>query len=136
MRGRKKIKLTKLQREILGFPGEDGLASLPGMIMHLAQKRSIERKQEFLTEMEIALIKLRRLGDLYIDRLIDGRRHSLLVDEWKEFYLEKLLIWSDEEGNYKVNPNEPNTSDVLIQLSQGGVKDLELYYRQNPEDLE
>lgn len=133
MRGRKKVKLTPLQREILEFPDKEGVASICPMLTFLSRELPSAEKDKFLDKVETALIKIRRHGYLYIDRLIDKDRYTLKVEEWKEFSLRDFVVWDRETELYKLNKAKSEIDDVLIQLSQGGVDDLALYYHQISE---
>lgn len=68
MRGIKRVRLSPMQRAILSFPGSDGLVSLRHMLDHLWDRFPKTSREAFITEVGKSLFKLRRLGDLYLER--------------------------------------------------------------------
>ena len=127
MRGRKRIRLTPMQKAILSFPGSDGLVSLPSMMDHLWAEFPRASREDFIDEVQNTLLTLRRLGDLYIELQNGTDRRPITVDEWCSFSLPNFIEWDGDGQRWTLSPGQTGVEDVFVQLSQGGINDLELH---------
>jgi len=130
MRGRKKVKLRPIVKEILSFPNERGLASIPALLDYLYLRFRYQSPFELLKEAQKVLRTCWRLGYLYVELRNADRRRFITVSEWETLSLSDLVRWDDAEESWKVRQQEPLVDDVLIQLTQGAVRDLKLYLEQ------
>lgn len=133
MRGRKKVKLTPLQRAILAFPGPDGLVSIRPMLGELWLKFPRESREKLIKDVGIALLKIRRLGGLYLCRQFGSERQTVKVDEWGDFCLSNFIVWNSSTQQWSINENQKGVDDILVQLSQGGADLLRMYELQKRE---
>lgn len=122
-----------MQREMLSFPGSDGLVSLRQMLDHLWDRFPNTSREVFIREVEKCLLKLRRLGDVYLERQYSNARRPITFDEWDGFSLLNFVEWDSEIRRWRVNPRQPGVEDVFVQVSQGGINDLRLYEAQAKE---
>ena len=116
MRGRKKVKLSPIVREILSFPNERGLASIPALLDYLYLRFRYQSPFELLEEAQEALRTCWRLGYLYVELRNADRRRFITVPEWETLSLSDLVRWEDAEQHWKVRRQEPPADDVLIRL--------------------
>ncbi len=116
-----------MQRAILSFPGSDGLVSLRHMLDHLWVQFPKAAREAFIDEVEKALLKLRRLGALYLERQYGTERRPMTVDEWHSFSLLNFVQWDSDGRRWTLSPSQAGVEDVFVQLSQGGINDLRLY---------
>jgi hypothetical protein len=126
----KEVKLSPIVREILSFPNERGLASIPALLDYLYLRFRYQSPLELLEEAQKVLRTCRRLGYLYVELQNADRRRFITVSEWETLSLSDLVRWDDAEERWKVRQQEPPADDVLIQLTQGAVRDLKLYLEQ------
>jgi hypothetical protein len=80
-----------------------------------------------------SLLKLQRLGDVYLERQYGKDRRPVTVDEWDGFALLNFVEWDNDIRRWRVNPRQPGVEDVFVQISQGGINDLRLYEAQAKE---
>ena len=116
-----------MQKAILSFPGSDGLVSLPSMMDHLWAEFPQMSREDFIHEVQNALLTLRHLGDLYIELQNGTDRRPITVDEWCSFSLPNFIEWDSDGQRWTLSPGQTGVEDVFVQLSQGGINDLELH---------
>ncbi|MBV9957189.1 MAG: hypothetical protein JO360_02155 [Acidobacteria bacterium] len=126
---RKKVKTTPLQREILRALAQTGECSLPVLLGQLRLKFSQLSPAKLQGEVERSLGILKRAGCLYLSRLIGDERKNVPADEWTALGLGRMLSWDDEQGGWFVI--EDHVSDVIVRLTNGGVKWLDLIAAQS-----
>lgn len=131
MRGRKRIKLSPMQRVILAFPGGEGLASVRPLLDQLRQQFPATAPEDFVEEVGKALLKLRRLGALSLERRFGAGRRAVEAGEWENFSLRRFVVWDGPARQWAVSDTQGGADDILIRLSRGGVDDLRLYELQN-----
>jgi hypothetical protein len=122
-----------MQRAILAFSGSDGLVSIRPMLDCLWREFPRVSREDFVEEVGKALLKLHRLGDLYLERQFGVERRIVKVDEWEDFSLQHFVVWDSSTQQWAVSERQGGADDILVQLSQGGVDDLRLYELQNEE---
>ena len=122
-------KLTPIQRHILAFASDDGVASLLDLMASMVASHPVRPPSDQLLVVGGALVKLHRLGCLYLARQRDGEQITLLADEWKHFSLGDLVVWDDDSSRWIVNPVQPGVTDIVLQLSIGGANALSLSNR-------
>lgn len=122
-----------MQRTMLSFPGSDGLVSLGQMLDHLWDRFPNTSREVFIREVGKDLLKLWRLGDVYLERQYSNGRRPVTVDEWDGFSLLNFVGWDSDIQRWRVNPRQPGVEDLFVQISQGGIKDLNLYEAQAKE---
>jgi hypothetical protein len=125
-----------MQRAILSLPGSDGLMSLHNMLDHLWDLFPGVSREAFINEVEKSLIKLRRLGDLFLERQYGKDRRPMTVDEWDGFSLPDFVEWDSDRQRWEMNPSQPGVEEIFVQLSQGGINDLRLYEAQRKGSIE
>jgi len=121
-----------MQRAILSFPGSDGLGSLHHMLDHLWAQFPNASREAFIDEVENALLKLRRLGNIYLERQNGTERRPMTVDEQDSFSLLNFVEWDSAGQRWTSTPEQTGVEDVFVQLTQGGINDLRLYETLNP----
>jgi hypothetical protein len=84
MRGRKRIKLSPVQRAILAFPGSDGLVSVRPLLDRLWREFPGASREDFVDEVGKALLKLHRLGGLYLERQFGVERRAVKGGEIRQ----------------------------------------------------
>jgi|GEM_PF-2919997 len=120
-----------MQRAILSFPDSDGLVSLRRMLDHLWAQFPATSRETFIDEVGKSLLKLWRLGDLYLERQYDTDRRPLTVAERVGFSLLNFVEWDGDAQQWKISPGQSGVEEIFVQLSQGGINDLRLYEAQN-----
>jgi hypothetical protein len=130
MRGRKKVRLSPIVIEILSFPDDSGLASLPQLLGHLQELHSDLPPAKLLEQVERAVLKCRRLGYLYLQLLSLDKRKDVPIWEWSGPTLSTFISWDEAERRWQIHGREQPVEDILIQLTQGAVNDLRRYQQQ------
>jgi len=142
MRGREKVKLSPIVRHILRFAtaaDRGGVASLRHILNSLYTRFGAENPEQFLSLAEKGIRTCRKLGYLYLDRVVDGKRRSILVPEWESLTLGELVEWDAGQKGWRVRRHQrgmvaswqvgyegyemrwqcDKVEDVLVQLTQG-----------------
>ncbi len=120
----KKVKTTPLQREILWALADTGECSLPVLLNNLLPKFTKLFPASLQKEVERSLGILWRAGCIYLMRVVDGERKNVLAPEMDVLDLGGMLSWDEARGGYVVR--EDNVSDIVVQLTNGGVHWLDL----------
>ena len=120
-----------MQRAILAFPGSDGLVSVRPLLDRLWRESPGASREDFLDEVGKALLKLHRLGGLYLERQFGVERRPVKAGEWEGFSLRHFVVWDGSARQWAVSETQGGADDILVQLSQGGADDLRLYELQN-----
>ena len=131
VRGRKKVKLNPLVREILSFPDETGLTSLPLLLKHLQSRYSDLSPAMLFEQVEKTLLKFR--GYWHLKLLIEGEQRNVPIWQLNCPWLDQFIYWDEVERHWVIRKQVAPVEDVMIQLTQGAVKDLRLYYQQAEE---
>jgi hypothetical protein len=122
-----------MQRAMLSVAGSDGLISLGQMMDHLWVRFPNTSRDVFIREVEESLLKLQRLGNVYLERQSSNDRRPMTFDEWDRFSLLNFVEWDSDIQRWRVNAQQPGVEDVFMQISQGGLNDLRLYEAQAKE---
>jgi hypothetical protein len=129
----KKVKTTPLQREILWALANTGECSLPALLSSLPSKFPHLPPAALQDKVERSVGILWRAGCLYLIRIVDGERRSVLVPEMENLDLGRVLTWDDASGGWVAG--EDNVTDVVVQLTNGGVQWLNLIAAQSTEPV-
>jgi len=78
--------------------------------------------RRFIREVKESLLKLQRLGDVYLERQYSNDRHPMTFDEW-----------DGDIQRWRINAQQLGVEDVFVQISQGGLNDQRLYEAQAKE---
>ena len=155
MRGREKVKLSPIVQHILRFAAaadSSGVASLPHLLDALYASFGAGKPEHFLSFAEKGLRICWKLGYLYLDRVVDGTRRSILVPEWERLALGEVVVWDAGRNGWQLRRHQrgmvsswtagwvecemrwqhDEVEDVLVHLTQGGIKALALYEKQHP----
>ena len=130
MRGKKKVKLSPLVNEILSFPDETGLVSLPRLLNHLQGIYNDVPPVRLLGQVDKAIRTCSRLGYLYLKLLSSRREMTVPVWEWRRPTLATFIGWDEAGRCWVVYEGKQQIEDLVIQLTKGGVNDLTLYRQQ------
>lgn len=153
MRGRKKVKLSPIVEHILRFAtsaDRDGVGSLPRLLDSLDASFGAGSPEQVLPLVEKGLRTCWKLGYVYLDRVVDGTRRTILVQEWETLSIAEVVSWDaahdcwhvrrDQQGmvaswtagyeECEVRWQQHIVEDVLVQLTHGGAEALALYERQ------
>lgn len=120
----KKIKTTPLQREILSALANTGECSLPALLSSFRSKFPHPASASLRDHVEQSLGILWRAGCIYLMRIVDGEKRTILVPEMEELDLDKLLRWDGASDRWITG--EENVADVMIQITNNGVQWLEV----------
>jgi hypothetical protein len=129
----KKIRTTPLQREILSALANTGGCSLPALLSSLRSKFPHLASAALQDNVEQSLGILWRAGCIYLMRIIDGEKRTVLVPEMKELDLGKLLRWDGASDRWIAGEN--NVADVIIQITNNGVQWLEVIAAESSNPL-
>ena len=130
---RNKIKTTPLQREILSALANTGECSLPALLSGLRSKFPHLASAALQDNVEQSLGILWRAGCIYLMRIVDGEKRSILVPEMEALDLGKLLRW-DGATDWWI-AGEDNVADVIIQITNNGVQWLEAIAAESRDPL-
>ena len=130
---RKRIKTTPLQREILSALANSGDCSLPALLSSLRSKFPHLALAALQDHVEQSLGILWRAGCIYLMRIVDGEKRTVLVPEMEELDLHKLLTWDGASDGWIAGEN--NVADVIIQITNNGVQWLEVIAAQQNDPL-
>jgi len=86
--------------------------------------------RRFIREVKESLLKLQRLGDVYLERQYSNDCRPMTFDEWDGFSLLNFVEWDSDIQRWRVNAQQPGVEDVFVQISQGGLNHLRLYEAQ------
>ena len=123
---RKKVKITPFQREILRVLARSERRSLPALLDDLQSAFPIDSYSEQLERLARSLGILKRMGCLYVYRIMPPEDRLVYVDEMNRSSLEQLVRWDEMRGGWNLQPLEPAVIDIIVELTQGGVEVLEL----------
>ena len=96
----KKVKTTPLQREILWALAETGECSLPALLSCLHPKFLHLSPAALEDEVERSLGIVWRAGCVYLKRIVDGERKTVLVSEMQALDLGRLLSRDEASGEW------------------------------------
>jgi hypothetical protein len=130
---RRKIKTTPFQREILWAMANDGRLSLLALLRHLALKFPTESPNTLLQRTDRDIGVLDRHGCLYLIWQIGVEEKPVLWPERTTLQFNDLFRWDETSEQWKVEPREPAFTDLILQLTQGGVEALGLISAQSSE---
>jgi hypothetical protein len=116
-----------MQRAILSSANSEGLIDFRSMLDHLWSLFPGASREAFIDEVGKNLIKLWRLGDLYLERKDGVERRTMTVDEWKHFSLREFVVWDGDSHQWALSQKHEELQDLFVQLSQGGIDDLRRY---------
>jgi hypothetical protein len=123
---RKRVKTTPLQREILRALVSEGHRSLPALLHDLQGAFPVDSYAMQLERLERSLAVLIRMGCVYLARIVDSEKKQFFVDEMNQLSLEKLVRWDETTRGWNFQSLEPMVTDIVVQLTKGGVEELEL----------
>ena len=154
MRGREKVKLSPIVQHILRFAtgaNRNGVVSLTRLLDSLYTSIGTGNPEQFILFAEKGLQTCRNLGYLYLEIVVNGTRQYTLAWGWERQPLSEVVDWDtdreewqmrrgklavvagrgcDREGG-EMRCQQVVVEDILVQLSQGGVRALALYETQN-----
>ena len=130
---RRKIKTTPFQREILWALAEEGRISFLALLQKLRVKFPAESPSTLLQRVERDTGILGRHGCLYLLWQLGSEERSVLWPERDTMQFRELFRWNETSNQWEVQPREPPFTDLIVQLSQGGVGVLDLIAAQSSE---
>ena len=130
---RRKIKTTPFQREILWATADDGRVSFLALIDQLAMKFPSESVDRLLQRTDRDIRVLERHGALYLIWQIGTEEKPVLWPERNTLHFNDLFRWNETSRQWKAQPRQPPFTDIILQLTQGGVEVLELIAAQSSE---
>ena|SRR5829696_8976850 len=128
---RRKIKTTPFQREILWAMADDGRVSLLALLKHLALKFPAESPETILQRAERDIRVLE--GFFYLIWQNGSEERPVLTTERSTMPFKDLFRWNEASNQWEVQPREPPFTDIILQLTQGGVEVLDLISSQSSE---
>jgi hypothetical protein len=128
---RRKIKTTPFQREILWAMADDGRVSLLALLKHLALKFPAESPGSILQRAERDIRVLE--GFFWLLWQNGSEERPVLTTERSTMPFKDLLRWNEASNQWEVQPREPAFTDIVLQLTQGGVEVLDLISAQSSE---
>lgn len=131
---RNKIKTTPLQREILSALANTGDCSLPALLSSLRSEFPHLASVALQDNVERSLGILWRAGCIYLMRVVEGEKRTILVPEMEELDLCKLLRWDGARDRWLAA--EDNVADVIIQITNNGVQWLEAIAAESSDPLQ
>ena len=128
---RRKIKTTPFQREILWALADDGRVSLLALLKHLLLKFPAESPGTILqrADRDVRLLE----GYFWLFWQNGSEERSVLTTERSTMPFKDLFRWDEATSQWEVQPREPPFTDLILQLTQGGVEALELIAAQSSE---
>lgn len=128
---RRKIKTTPFQREILWALADDGRASVLALLKDLALKFPAESPSTILQKAERDIRVLEGLFWLFWQNGSEER--AVLTTERSTMPFKDLFRWNETSNQWEVQPREPAFTDIILQLTQGGVEALDLIAAESSE---
>jgi hypothetical protein len=128
---RRKIKTTPFQREILWAMADNGRVSLLALLTDLMLKFPAESPSTLLhrSERDIRVLE----GLLYLIWQNGSEERSVLTTEKSTMPFKDLFRWNEATNQWEVQPRQPAFTDIILQLTQGGVEALNLIAAQSSE---
>jgi hypothetical protein len=128
---RRKIKTTPFQREILWALADDGRVSLLELLGDLVLKFPAESPSTILQRAERDIRVLE--GFFWLFWRNGSEERSVLTTERSTMPFKDLFRWNETSNQWEVQPRQPAFTDIILQLTQAGVKALELIAAQSNE---
>jgi hypothetical protein len=120
----RKVKTTTLQCEILWTLAETNEYPLSGLLNNLRTKFPERSSTELRGEVERSIGILYRSGCLFLARLEDNERKWIRSEEMIRLDLAEMIRFDASADSWIVC--EVGVSDLIILLTQGGLRWLEL----------
>ena len=86
-----------------------------------------------LEEAERSIGVLERQGFLYLIWHLGSREQSVLMTERKLLQFKNLFRWDETSRHWEWEPRKRAVTDLIVQLTQGGVEALDLISAQSSE---
>ena len=128
-----KIKTTPFQREILWSMAEDSRVGFLALIRHLAMTFTTDSPDALVQRTDRDIRVLERHGCLYLIWQIGTEEKPVLWPERTTLQFKDLFSWDETSMQWKVESSERAFTDLILQLTQGGVKALDLISSQSSE---
>ena len=130
---RQKLKTTPLQREILWALADDGRESLTTLLKDLVLKFREQSPNSILEEAERSIGVLERLGFLYFVWKLGSEEQPVLIMHRKLVQFKNMFRWDETSEQWELEPGKLAFTDIILQLTQGGVEALDLISAQSSE---
>ena len=112
---------------------DDGRVGFLTLIKHLAMKFTSESPSTLLQRTDRDITVLERHGCLYLIWQLGAEEKPVLWPERTTLQFKELFRWDETSKQWKVEPREPAFTDLILQLTQGGVEALDLISAQSSE---
>jgi len=113
---------------------DDGRVSLLALLKHLAMKFTSESPNTLLQRTDRDIRVLEGHGCLYLIWQIGAEEKPVLYGpERTTLQFNDLFRWDETSKHWKVEPRERAFTDLILQLTQGGVEVLDLISAQSSE---
>jgi hypothetical protein len=111
--------------------GDDGRESLITLLNDLVMKFRAQSPSSILEEAERSIGVLEHQGFLYLIWQLGSDERSVLTTERKLVQFKDLFRWDDTSKQWELKPRERAFTDLILQLTQGGVEALDLISAQS-----
>ncbi|HEV8429952.1 MAG TPA: hypothetical protein VGQ41_18775 [Pyrinomonadaceae bacterium] len=111
----------------------DGRVGFLALIKHLAMKFTSESPNTLLQRTERDITVLEGHGCLYLIWQIGTEEKPVLWPERTTLQFNELFRLDETSKQWKVEPRERAFTDLILQLTQGGVEALDLIAAQSSE---
>ncbi len=110
---------------------DDGRVSLLALLKHLALKFPAESPDTLLQRAERDIRVLE--GFLYLIWQNGSEERPVLTTERSTMPFKDIFRWNEASKQWEVRSREPAFTDIVLQLTQGGVEALDLISSQSSE---
>jgi len=112
---------------------DDGRVSLLALLKHLALKFPAESPHTLLQRADRDIRVVEGHGCLFLIWQIGTEEKPVLWPERTTLQFNDLFRWDETSEQWKVEPGERAFTDLILQLTQGGVEVLDLIASQSSE---
>ena len=110
---------------------DDGRVSLLDLLQHLALKFPAESPGTILQRAERDIKVLEEF--FYLIWQNGSEERPVLTTERSTMPFKEILRWNEASNQWEVQPRESAFTDIVLQLTQGGVEALDLISSQSSE---
>ena len=132
---RRKIKTTPFQREILWAMADEGRIGFLALLETLATKFPAESPSSLLQRVEREIGVLERVVGLYFFWQFGADEEPVLWTDRTTMRFEDHVRWNETTNRWEMQPREPPVTDLIVQLTQGGVEALNLIADESSEPV-
>ena len=111
----------------------DGRVGFLALIEHLAMKFTSESPNMLLQRADRDITVLERHGCLYLVWQMGAEEKPVLWPGRTTLQFKDLFRWDEMSKQWKAEPREPAFTDLILQLTQGGVEALDFISAQSSE---